>query len=289
MGNASKKRKVNEVENESENIPPISQFVQEREENNEKVGKKNKIGIKFISMDQSINCLITCKTSDYFSEIEKKLYKKFPDLNGKNIHYIANGKMIDRTTTIGGNKIKHGEYILIVDTQDNDNNEHTDIQEKRILLHFISTDQNIKFDLNTGYSSSDSFSLFLEKLYTQYPNLRNKNLMFLANGNVIDITANIEKNKIKDDDTIIIVENERIILIHFISTDQRVNIELDVACENSDNFSIVEERLYQEYPELQNKNIVFLMNGNMIDRKETLEKNKIKDDCFIVIAIIDDD
>ena len=240
-------------------------------------------------MDQSINCLITCKTSDFFSEAEKKLYLQFPDLKGKDLHFVVNGKIINSKNTIAQNEIKHGNCIIIIENLDDEYNEPINTQEKTISLHFISTDQGINFDLNTAYKPTDTFIFFLEKLYSQYPELRNKNLMFLANGNVIDITATIQKNKIKDGDSIIIVENERIIVIRFISGDGRVDKEFDIACQPSDNFSIVEDRLYQEYPDLSYKNnrIYFLMGGYIIDRNATLEANRIKDDCAIVIVELD--
>ena len=128
----------------------------------------------------------------------------------------------------------------------------------------------------------------METLFLKYPNLINRNNIFLVNGNLIDTSATIQKNKIKDGDSIIIVEIETIIILHFVCFDfeQKIYIKLNVACYTSDKFSIVEDRLYQEYPDLKNKDIFFLLKGYMIDRDKTLEENGIEENKAILICKI---
>ena len=254
--------------------------------NKEKENNKT-IGVKFLSQDQSIDFLIACKTSDPFSLIESRLYRQYPDLENKDITFTANGIVIDRAASIEKNKIKHGNCILIIENIDDDyNNEKIDVEERTITLHFCSTDQKIKCDLNIKYKPTYKFTFLLETLFLKYPNLINRNNIFLVNGNLIDTSATIQKNKIKDGDSIIIVENETIILLHFVSSDQKIDIELDVACYSSDKFSIVEDRLYQEFPDLKNKEIFFLLKGYMIDRDKTLEENGIEENKTILICEI---
>ena len=71
------------------------------------------------------------------------------------------------------------------------------------------------------------------------------------------------------------------IAVHFQSTDQRVNFPMP--CMLSDNFSKLEEKLYLKYPQLKNKNIYFIANGNKINRNLTLEQNRIKNGDHILI------
>ena len=71
------------------------------------------------------------------------------------------------------------------------------------------------------------------------------------------------------------------IAINFLSTDHRINYP--IACMNSDVFLDVEEKLYTEYPELRNKNIYFIANGDVINRNNTLEQNNIKNGNQILI------
>ena len=188
--------------------------------NNNKDKKRDIIGIKFISLDQSVDCLISCRISNYFLEVEKKLYKKYPHLMKKSLLFLMNGYIIDKTITIEENKITHGSIILIVENEEEEDEREKslDNKAKKILLHFMSSDSIINFDLNVTYKPSDKFILVVEKLYNKYPDLRDKNIIFIADGNVIDIFATIQKNKIKNEATVLIVEMERIILLRFVST-----------------------------------------------------------------------
>ena len=69
--------------------------------------------------------------------------------------------------------------------------------------------------------------------------------------------------------------------INFLSTTQNINYPM--ICKKSDNFILLEEKLYQEYPELRNKDLVFMANGSVINRDETLDNNGIKPGNLIVI------
>ena len=63
--------------------------------------------------------------------------------------------------------------------------------------------------------------------------------------------------------------SEKAIAVNFSSIDQ--TIIYPISCMHSDIFLKVEEKLYQEFPELRKKNIVFIANGNIINREITLE------------------
>ena len=66
-----------------------------------------------------------------------------------------------------------------------------------------------------------------------------------------------------------------------ISIERKLNYS--ISCKSTDIFKDIEEKLYIEYPELKNKNLYFLANGNIINRYETLEKNKIiKNTTFLI-------
>ena len=80
-------------------------------------------------------------------------------------------------------------------------------------------------------------------------------------------------------------KDEKPIAIIFSSIDQ--SIHYAIACYISDKFSVVKEELFNEYPELKNKNIYFLVNGQIIDTSSTLEQNKIKNGANILINFIE--
>ena len=100
------------------------------------------------------------------------------------------------------------------------------------------------------------------------------------NNNPQDIIKqlNEENKKLKNE-----MQNmlENMFAISFISTNQTINYLM--VCRNSDNFEDIEEKLFNEYPQLKNKNIYFMANGNVINRCETLEKNGIKNSTVILI------
>ena len=71
------------------------------------------------------------------------------------------------------------------------------------------------------------------------------------------------------------------IAINFILVEKGINYP--IVCMPTDNFAKIEEKLYIEYPDLRNRHIYFLSNGNIMDRSRTLEQNKIKNACQILI------
>ena len=72
----------------------------------------------------------------------------------------------------------------------------------------------------------------------------------------------------------------------FRSTDQ--NINYPISCKKSDIFSNVEEKLYNDFPELRGKNIVFIANGNVISKTVTLEENNINGGTTIIMQYYDE-
>ena len=78
-----------------------------------------------------------------------------------------------------------------------------------------------------------------------------------------------------------LIKEKENIIIYFIFTDQ--NINTSISCFNTDLFAHVEEKLYLKHQELKNQNVVYLTNGNVVNRALTLEQNKIKNDSHILI------
>ena len=78
----------------------------------------------------------------------------------------------------------------------------SEIKNDPIAVIFISIDQNITYPV-AGYDS-DNFSKFEEKLFLEYPELKNKNIYYLANGSTVDKSGSLESNKIKNGTNILI-------------------------------------------------------------------------------------
>ena len=79
---------------------------------------------------------------------------------------------------------------------------------------------------------------------------------------------------------------EKIISIMYFIPDK--NIHYPIPCNKSDSFAKIENKLFEEFPELKSKNIYYLANGNTVNKTATLKENKIKNGDTILINYIDD-
>ena len=79
---------------------------------------------------------------------------------------------------------------------------HFSVNEKLILLNFISTDQIIKYSI-VG-KNTDDFIIYEKKLYEKYPNYKDTENYFLVNGKKINRNRTLEENNIKNNDKIIL-------------------------------------------------------------------------------------
>ena len=67
----------------------------------------------------------------------------------------------------------------------------------------------------------------------------------------------------------------------FQSTDSKIHYAL--ICKNTDKFNMIENMLYDKYPEyIENENF-FTVNGIKINRFKTMEQNKIKYSDIIIL------
>ena len=71
------------------------------------------ISVLFRSVDDQINYAVTCKKSEIFSNVEKKLIDKFPDYKNKKLFYIQNGKVIDKEKSLEENGVTSGFAVLV--------------------------------------------------------------------------------------------------------------------------------------------------------------------------------
>jgi len=76
-------------------------------------------------------------------------------------------------------------------------------------------------------------------------------------------------------------EKEKIISIIFISYDQ--NILSSVVCKNTDKFNIIENILYERYPEYKKNDNKFMVGNRKIFKDKSLEQNNIMDNDIIML------
>ena len=79
----------------------------------------------------------------------------------------------------------------------------------------------------------------------------------------------------------ILEKNERLMAIIFYSVDQKVHYPM--ICKNTDTIHKLEEKLYEEYPNLSERENYFLCKGGLINKFQSFEKMKIKNGDIIVL------
>ena len=164
-----------------------------------------------------------------------------------------------------------------INTLTNQNNEY-EKQIKRLtdennnLLNKIKNKDNKFGDNKKGNEQKD------EMLFSLTKQLENKE-------NEIN-RLNKEINKYKSIIPFEIKEGEELLPIIFYSTDQKLHYSF--ICKNTEKFSEVESRLYELYPQYEEGENCFYVNGNKIKRTKTLKENKIKYSDVIMILPIDE-
>ena len=79
----------------------------------------------------------------------------------------------------------------------------------------------------------------------------------------------------------VLEKNEKIMSIIFFSVNQKVNFSM--VCKNTDTINRLEERLYQEYPNLSERENYFLSKGRLLNKFDSFEKNHIKNGDIILL------
>ena len=80
------------------------------------------------------------------------------------------------------------------------------IDKKQIKIFFISSTQSINNYSVTWYNT-DIFETLKEKIYLINPEFKNKEIYFLANGNIINECISLAENKIRDG-TVVLIQEE---------------------------------------------------------------------------------
>ena len=89
------------------------------------------------------------------------------------------------------------------------------------------------------------------------------------------------KNQINQFKSYFLSPGENLISIKFISSDQ--NINFSTFAKPNDNFSKIENILYNNYPNYKENENYFLVNGNRINKYKTIEENDIKNNDIITL------
>jgi hypothetical protein len=83
-----------------------------------------------------------------------------------------------------------------------------------------------------------------------------------------------------------LLPGDKLITIKFISIDQ--TIDYITFAKKTDNFSKLENSLYEKYHQYRDTENYFLVNGKKLNKHRSLEDNKIKDNDILTLGVIDE-
>ena len=103
----------NIIKTKADEIDVLKSKLNDSSIDNIQPGEK-KISIGFTSADKTIkNFYRSCKDSDLFVKLEKKLYDEYPKYKDVETHFLVNGKKVLRFKSMKENNIKDGQVIML--------------------------------------------------------------------------------------------------------------------------------------------------------------------------------
>ena len=250
-----------------------------------------------------------------FEELKPKIYEKFHIISGKyggdifsveifesinikeskNINrIICKGIFTDRELII--EKLNLNYELSIEEIK-------KELQEEiQFLINKNYSSKNLFFQIdNKLFRCPESYDVFIKEILKyililimdQKSKIKEKEEVNKVNNTINSEVKNalvqiVEKeNKIKELELKLsrypfeLNEGEQLMTIIIKSNDNKINVP--ILCKNTFKFNRVEEKLYELFNEYIEKDNIFTLNGNTINRNKTLEENNIKDRDIIII------
>ena len=139
-------------------------------------------------------------------------------------------------------------------------------------------------DINTVIKKHDFFEIINNSI-----NLLNifgikfngKNIQPIIKKEIKEIKEDIIMKKEKSHD---IKDNEKLMCVCFM-TEGENEFHCPIICKNKQIFNILEDKLYDKYPECRQTENYFICNGNIINKDKTIEENNIQNGSIIIMGI----
>ena len=104
------------------------------------------------------------------------------------------------------------------------------------------------------------------------------------NKDIIIKNLNDENDKLKEKLSrypLELSKGEKLISIIFTSSDE--NMLYSIICKNTEKFNELEKKLYNDYPQYSEHDNSFMINGKIVNKEKSLDKNKIKNNDIIIL------
>ena len=135
---------------------------------------------------------------------------------------------------------------------------------------------------NIGAGLTDNFAYDTNNLGNNLTNKLNSGVNNLTNG-----SSNLDNISKKELISVVFkISNESFFYPNGWTINYK-NYGFPIACYNVDDFSIIEEKLLNNFPDLKEEKLIFKLNDNVINKSFNLIRNNIKDNSIILINIIE--
>ena len=215
------------------------------------------------------------------NDLKEKHFDKVEDIKMKNDKtQIENIEINELKTQLNNEKSKNKdleEKIAILENKLKEEKSKYDKEKSEIsklkselnneIEKYKNLNEKIKFkEVYKNDSSTESKDILLEKL-------------FESEKEVKEIKLKLSRFPFE------LNEGEKLLCIIFTSCDQ--NINCPIICKNTEKFNVVENRLYEKFPEYKESENYFTFEGTKINKYVTLDENKIKDGDNILLNVIE--
>lgn len=200
-----------------------------------------------------------------FDENEAKIKKRLNDLENLNISLKLKNKELEQKLNEMTKKNQELNKLI----NELRNNDLKEIQNKENLLE---KEKNKFREVNQKFKEYQRIA--------ENRNLNSKEILNLLK-KLNEKEEEIEH--IKSNLPFELKKGEKIMTLNFVSVDQKIRCSF--ICKNNDNFSRLENLLYNYYPEYRETNNYFLSKGNQVNRFKTLDENNINNNDIITLNI----
>ena len=197
------------------------------------------------------------------------------------------------------NKIENCNTILIKQLEEKNKQLQAQLEEEKNNCQILAfgaklyKEESEKKDIELKIKETKIVELneTIEKLNVKMKELENIIHNNYTQDKILSLMDKLEKKEkeikeIKSKLPFELSENEKLMTVIFLSTDQKIHFS--VICKNTQNFNILENILYEKYPEYKESENFFLLGGIKINKYKSLEENKIKDSDIITLGKFED-
>ena len=100
---------MKKIELKDNQINQIKSVLPFQLENNETL-----LPIIFVTMDSKVHYSLICKDTEIFSQVEYRLYKKYPEYNESENYFTVNGIKVNRFKSLKDNSIRYSDIVIMI-------------------------------------------------------------------------------------------------------------------------------------------------------------------------------